>query len=388
MKLLSIVGARPQFVKAATINRAILEHNKNAHPAQRITHRLLHTGQHYERSMSGLFFEELPLPDPDHNLGVGSATQGKQTAAMIEGIERVLLEEQPDLTLVYGDTNSTLAGAIAAAKLHLRVAHLEAGLRSFNRRMPEELNRVVTDHLADILLCPTPTAVANLRREGIRDNVFLTGDVMLDAIQSFAPRPRVPPLVRALELQPHDYLLLTIHRAENTANLENLRWLAEMLAALKYPTIFPMHPRVRDMLEKNTAAQACREAIRAATRVNVIAPVSYSEMIALEANARAVLTDSGGVQKEAYFLGVPCLTLRNETEWLETLAHGWNRVVGTDIEKIISYVNQLYAAKPMRLPPRDLSCFGDGKAAAATVRCLVAATQIRKPHISRHKKAS
>ncbi len=371
MKLLSIVGARPQFVKAAMVFAAVRRRNRRR--ARPIDHCLVHTGQHYEHKLSGVFFDQLPLPKPDYFLAVGSGTHGAQTAAMLERVEGVLLREKPDVAIVYGDTNSTVAGALAAAKLHIRVAHVEAGLRSFNRRMPEELNRVATDHLSDLLLCPTPTAVENLRREGISGGVSLVGDVMLDAVEHFRPlAARRGKVFAQLGVQPDNYVLATIHRAENTDSRERLKEIVESLVRLERPVVFPMHPRVRDRLAQSAEFRALRRKLEQAHALRITEPVSYLEMLLLEENARVVLTDSGGVQKEAYFLGVPCLTLRDETEWVETLQDNWNRVVGTSPTKIVPLVESLWSPNGARpKAERDLAAFGAGVAAESVVRTLL-----------------
>jgi UDP-GlcNAc3NAcA epimerase len=373
MKLLSIVGARPQFVKAAVVSAAIDRHNSRAQASAKIEQKLIHTGQHYEHNLSGVFFDQLPLPTPDYRLGVGSGPHGAQTAAMLEGLEKVLLQEKPDLTVVYGDTNSTIAGALASAKLHIPVAHVEAGLRSFNRAMPEEMNRVATDHLSDLLLCPTNTAVKNLHREGIRRGVALTGDVMLDAVRSFQPlAARHTELLDKLGVKPGGYALVTIHRAENTDDPRRLEDLLLMLTRLDKPAVFPMHPRLRDRIAKQEGDEL-RRLLEGARGLRIIEPVSYLDMLLLETNARMILTDSGGVQKESYFVGVPCLTLRDETEWIETLRNHWNRVVGTSPKKILLLAQSLWAGNgsaPRGTP--DLKQFGGGRAGDRTVRAMVA----------------
>ncbi len=372
---LSVVGARPQFVKAAVVAAAIREHNRHPVRQARIRHTLLHTGQHYDKNLSDLFFNELPLPKPKHYLGVGSGSHGKQTAALLERTEQVLLEERPDIVIVYGDTNSTLAGALAAAKLKIPIAHIEAGCRSFNGVMPEELNRVATDHLSDLLFCPTQTAVRNLRREGITKGVFLTGDVMLDAVLSFRSlaekRSRILP---TLALEHSGYILLTIHRAENTESVAQIVGVLELLTHLNRPVVFPMHPRTRDRLAGSLRLRAQHKAVLNAENIRVIDPVSYLDMLELERHARLVITDSGGVQKEAYFLGVPCLTLRNDTEWMETLRGGWNRLVDATSASTLPLMESLWVGNgrhPKGCP--DLSAFGDGQAARLTVSHLIQA---------------
>lgn len=327
MKIVSIIGARPQFVKCAPVSREL------RHMAQEV---LVHTGQHYDDGMSGIFFRELEIPEPDYNLGVGSGDHGRQTGEMLMKIEELVLKEHPDMVLVYGDTNSTLAGALAAVKLHVPVAHVEAGLRSFNRRMPEEINRVVTDHLSDLLLCPTETAVVNLRGEGVTKGVHLVGDVMYDALWDSAERAKQrSTILNRHKLEPGRYLLATVHRAENTDNLSRLE---EVMAAFMsladsgLTIVFPVHPRTRKQLSK--LSFACPE------RLLMVDPVPYLDMVLLETMAKLIATDSGGIQKEAYWLGVPCITLRHETEWIETVKSGWNRLVGTTSEHILNAVRE------------------------------------------------
>jgi len=319
MKVISIVGARPQFIKAAMLSRVLRVH------CQEI---LLHTGQHYDDNMSQVFFDQLELPEPDIYLGVGSGGHAEQTGRMMMGIEQVLLNERPDWVVVYGDTNSTLAGALAAAKLQVKVAHVEAGLRSYQRAMPEEINRVLCDHVSDALFCPTQQAMDNLAREGINKGVFVVGDVMADALFHFiqlAPR-KVNPLVE-LGLQPRTYALVTVHRAANTDDVNRLAAILDGLNRLEMPIVFPVHPRTRKVIEK--AGLSTKDHVR------LIEPVGYLEMLLLESNADCILTDSGGMQKEAYWLGVRCITLRDETEWIETVRLGWNKLVGANSEAIV-----------------------------------------------------
>ena len=348
MKIVSVVGARPQFIKAAVVSRVLRGQHQE---------RLLHTGQHYDYEMSEVFFRELDLPRPDINLGVGSASHARQTGEMLIGIEQVLLREKPDGVLIYGDTNSTLAGALAAAKLNLPVAHVEAGLRSFNRAMPEEINRVVADRLSDLLFCPTRTAVENLAREGITAGVHLVGDVMYDLLlQSLPLAERTSTILEALGLQGDTYLLATIHRAGNTDNRENLAGILAGLGATGETVVLPLHPRTRHALAGWGLAPAAN--------VRPIEPVGYLDMLVLERNARLILTDSGGVQKEAYWLGVPCLTLREETEWVETVEVGWNVLVGTSAERIVQAVRDFH-------PQGERSAlFGDGRAGELIARIL------------------
>ncbi len=326
MKIVTIVGARPQFIKAATVSRAIAEYNKLlTNDQEPIIEVLVHTGQHYDENMSDVFFEELDIPQPDYHLGIGSASHGAQTGRMLEGIEKVLLKEEPDRVLVYGDTNSTLAGALTAAKLHIPVSHVEAGLRSFNRKMPEEINRVLTDHIADMLFAPTQTAVNNLKNEGIsEDKIFLVGDVMYDAALYYGGRVEEKSnVLEQYHLQPQQYILTTIHRAENTDNPLRLRAIFEGLsqAAKEISIVLPMHPRTRVALIREGLYETVIKSLI------VIPPVGYLDMVMLEKNAHLIATDSGGVQKEAYFYRVPCITLRGETEWVELVEAGWNVLV-------------------------------------------------------------
>jgi len=364
-KLLSIIGVRPQFVKAAMVCAAVERFNRQLHEREHIQHVLLNTGQHYDFEMADVFFQQLPLPVPDFNLDVGSGTHGAQTATMLEKIERILLLHRPDCAVVYGDTNSTLAAALAAAKVHVPVAHVESGLRSFNRQMPEEINRIVADHVSTILLCPTEAAVQQLESEGITKNVYFTGDVMLDAVFTFSPLAAISSnALPTLGVEPKQYILTTIHRAENTDSLHRLQQLVETLCRLEQPTVFSMHPRLRAKLEHQAEYRELQEKLARAPHLKITPPLSYLDMLHLEANARLVMTDSGGVQKETFFAGTPCLTLRDETEWTETLEGGWNRVVGTSPQVILPLVESLWSgngATPASKP--ELSAFGDGRAA-------------------------
>lgn len=318
MKIVTIVGARPQFIKAAAVSRVLRK-------TQGVREVLVHTGQHYDANMSEVFFEELEIPRPDYNLGIGSATHGAQTGRMLEAIEEVSFKEKPDWVLVYGDTNSTLAGALAAVKLHIPVAHIEAGLRSFNRRMPEEINRVLTDHASDILFAPTKAAVENLRREGIsEEQIQLVGDVMYDAALYYGKKADCrSQILNRLELKPKEYILATIHRAENTDDPQRLRAIFEGFAevAQEIKVVLPLHPRTRAALVEVGLYD------KVARSICLIEPVGYLDMVMLEKNARAIVTDSGGVQKEAFFYRVPCLTLREETEWVELVDLGWNKLI-------------------------------------------------------------
>ena len=360
MKLVTIVGARPQFVKAAAVSRALARHN-DAGGGRPIAEDLVHTGQHYDADMSAVFFSELGLPGPAHHLGVGSGSHGVQTGEMLKRLDPVLAAAKADAVLVYGDTNSTLAGAVAAAKLHIPVAHVEAGLRSFNRRMPEEINRVMTDHVATWLFCPSAEAVRNLAREGIERGVHVVGDVMHDVMRWHLPRASARGVLEALGLTAGRYALATVHRAENTddeARLAEIVAGLREIAALGTAVVLPLHPRTRSALDARGID---------VSGIRTIPPASYEEMLVLEASARLVLTDSGGVQKEAYWLGVPCLTLRDETEWVETVATGWNRLVPCRRDRIVA------AAAEAKTPATRPAIYGEGDAADRIVAVLAGA---------------
>jgi UDP-N-acetylglucosamine 2-epimerase len=349
VRVLTVVGARPQFIKAAAVSRVLRRQHEEI---------IVHTGQHYDHELSGIFFEGLELPPPDVNLEVGSGSHGVQTGAMLKGLEEVMVARKPDCVQVFGDTNSTLAGALAAAKLSLPVSHVEAGLRSFNRRMPEEINRLVTDHLSALLLCPSDTAVANLAAEGITANVHLVGDVMLDVLNWARERmgdAKAEALER-LSLKAGTYLLVTLHRSENTDEPSRLLGILRALDSIEEPIVVPLHPRTRKAISAI--------GFEPKGHVQVIEPVGYLEMVSLTNSARLVLTDSGGLQKEAYWLGVPCLTLRDETEWVETVAAGWNMLVGSDTHMIIDSVSSF--APPDVRP----SLYGEGLAASRCVSLL------------------
>lgn len=354
MNVATVVGARPQFIKCALVSRELRKVAKEV---------LIHTGQHYDDNMSEVFFHELNLPEADYNLGVGSGPHGAQCGEMLKRIEEVLLKEEPDYLLVYGDTNSTLAGALAAAKLHIPVAHIEAGLRSFNRRMPEEINRVVTDHLSSLLYCPTETAVKNLAQEGITKGVRLVGDVMYDALlcNSQVAEERST-ILEQLQIHPKAYFLATVHRAENTEDTGRLQSIVnafEKISAI-HPVIWPVHPRTRQVLKSHNILLVSNHSLR------IIDPISYLDMLLLEKQAKVILTDSGGVQKEAFWFGIPCVTLREESEWVETVQTGWNTLVGTDPDRIL--------AAAMRQTPLESSLqnlHGDGHSAKKMVQALL-----------------
>jgi UDP-N-acetylglucosamine 2-epimerase len=372
LKFISVVGARPQFVKSAPVVRAAR--------AAGIDHLLIHTGQHYDKKMSAVFFEELDLLPPKHTLGVGSGTHGAQTAAMMQRLEPVLVAEAPDWVLIYGDTNSTIAAALTSAKLAIPVAHVEAGLRSFNRSMPEEINRVVTDHVSTVLFCPTAAAIENLSAEGFRavlshgalvepdtippiepptpdqPVVLNCGDVMYDAILMHSSTARRCEALTSLGLEPREYYLVTIHRAGNADSSTILARLFSILSQLDKPVVFPVHPR--------TAARIRDDGIQAVAGVQLIEPVGYFDMLSLERGAAAIVTDSGGIQKEAFYFGVPCITLRNETEWVETVSTGWNVLVGADVERA------LHAIRQARPGQDGASPYGKGRAAETIVRFL------------------
>lgn len=350
LKLLTVIGARPQFIKAAAVSRAVATRAD-------VIEVILHTGQHYDSNMSDIFFDELAIPHPDHHLGIGGGSHGQMTGRQIEAIEQILLQEKPDVLLVYGDTNSTLAGALAATKLHIPVAHVEAGLRSFNRRMPEEINRVLTDHAADLLFTPTATAMRNLAAEGIAtEKCHLVGDVMYDASVFYRDRAREPDWLAALATRPGDFVLATIHRAENTDDPARLSVIMAGLGRTGLPVILPLHPRTRGKLRDY--------GITPAANLHLVDPVGYLEMIWLEANCRLVATDSGGVQKEAYFFAKPCVTLRDQTEWVELVEAGWNTLVGADPQAISQAIARAGAPAPWQ------PIYGTGDAAHKILEIL------------------
>ena len=386
MKICTIIGARPQFIKAAAVSRAIAAHNREVsrltpNPSL-LTEIIIHTGQHYDDDMSAVFFRELEIPNPAYNLGIGSGGHGTQTGQMLAGIEDILLKEKPDWVLIYGDTNSTLAGALAASKLHIPIAHVEAGLRSFNRRMPEEINRVMADHLSTLLFCPSQTAVDNLRAEGIPSpltsdplprtcasqiphpspftpHVLIVGDVMADAFQFAAAKvSQKLDVLQRFKIEEKRYYLATIHRAENTDDEQRLYNIMNAFSKIAENeiVILPLHPRTKKILSDKIST--FNPALR------IIDPVGYFDIVVLQKSALMILTDSGGMQKEAYWSKVPCITLRDETEWVETVETGWNVLAGADYDRIIQAVDTM---KPyMEQPP----LYGDGHAAEKIIEAL------------------
>lgn len=333
-KLLTVVGARPQFIKAAALSRAIKKH-------EGLTEVMVHTGQHFDETMSGIFFDELNIPKPLYNLQINGGGHGEMTGRMLEGLEKIISIQKPNIVIVYGDTNSTLAASLAAGKLNIPIAHVESGLRSFNRKMPEEINRVLTDHISALLFCPTRAAVNNLSEEGISNGVHDVGDIMYDATLFAVKRLRsIPKILKKLQLEPNEYSLATIHRAENTDTKEKLKdvlnWIKNK--ALEKPVLLPLHPRTR---------KAAKNFNLDFDGITLCEPVGYFEMVELIAGATNIFTDSGGLQKEVYFHKKPCVTLRDETEWVETVENGWNR---------------LWKA-PIYLPRKDISEYGDGHTA-------------------------
>lgn len=348
MKIISIVGARPEFIQAMPVSLAFRAQHKEI---------LVHTGQHYDFQMSQTFFDELDIPDPDYNLAVGSGSQASQTAQALVRLEEVFLKEEPDLVIVRGDTNSTLAGALAAAKLHIPIAHIEAGERSFERRMPEEINRLITDAIAELHFCVSHAAIDHLAMEGVSKGVYWVGDVMLDALLQVQPiARRKSEILSRLNLTPKKYSLVTIHRPANTDDPIRLHDIVEVLNEISEPVVFPIHPRTRKTLQSN--------GVHFEEHIQTIEPVGYLDMLVLEENARLIATDSGGVQREAYYLGIPCLTLRNETEWVETVEVGWNELVGADKDIML---DRWFTFDP---PAEKPAIYGDGKAAQRIAEVL------------------
>lgn len=350
MKIITVVGARPQFIKAAAVSRVI-----STYYASQIEEQILHTGQHFDDNMSKVFFDDLGIPEPHHHFAISGGQHGAMTGKMLEAVEVVLLKEKPDWVMVYGDTNSTLAGALAAAKLQIPIAHIEAGLRSFNMRMPEEINRILSDRVSTQLFCPTQTAVDNLASEGIFEGVHNVGDVMYDVALHYQDRAKsTSTIINKLNVPPKNFALATCHRAENTDDPKRLKEILNALAyvATKMPVILPLHPRTRKLIQSFELQVLLSQLI-------VTEPLPFLDMVALEQNARLILTDSGGVQKEAYFYGVPCVTMRDETEWVETVQLGWNKLTGTSADAIIYAVGQYLSQGPT---PSLSQPYGNGHA--------------------------
>ncbi|OCA88925.1 non-hydrolyzing UDP-N-acetylglucosamine 2-epimerase [Pseudobacillus wudalianchiensis] len=349
MKILTIAGTRPQLVKVAPVSRELRKH---------ATEVLINTGQHYDYNMAGIFFDELGIPKPDYDLGIGSASHGKQTGDMLTAIEEVIFSEKPDAVLVYGDTNSTLAGALAASKLYIPVIHIEAGLRSFNKKMPEEINRILTDHVSTLLFSPTEIAVQNLKNENITENVVNVGDVMYDAVLYNTSIAEEKYNLAQFGIKEKEYILATIHRADNTDSKEKLTAIFKAFAGLEETIVLPLHPRTKHKISEYGLSSLIEDG----SNLQVIEPVSYLEMLLLEKYAKAIVTDSGGVQKEAYFAAVPCLTLRSETEWVETVEAGCNRLVNPLVEDLATIIQAF--------KPTDYSkpLYGDGQASEKIVK--------------------
>jgi UDP-N-acetylglucosamine 2-epimerase (non-hydrolysing) len=349
MNILSIVGARPQFIKCVFISQILKKDHKEV---------LVHTGQHYDYEMSKLFFDQLGIPKPDYNLGIGSGTHGQQTGDMLIAIEKVLLKEKPDCVLVYGDTNSTLAGALAAVKLHIPVGHVEAGLRNFDKSLPEEINRICADCSSDFLFVPTKTGVENLKREGITKGVYLTGDVMYDVLLHNLKFAEESKILKTCDVKPKEYFLTTIHRPASTDDPKTLSTILEALSSLHENVVFPVHPRTQKFITKYKLQKKIKN------NVKIMKPVSYLDFLWLEKNSKKILTDSGGIQKEAYILKVPCVTLMDNTAWVETTADGWNILVRLNKKKIVD------AANHFQPKGRQRNVFGDGHASEKIVKIL------------------
>ena len=366
MKILTILGARPQFIKAATVSRAINEFNANER--RLIKEVILHTGQHYDTNMSDVFFEEMDIPSPDYKLECGGLGHGAMTGRMLEKIEEIIEEEKPDWVLVYGDTNSTLAGALAASKMHIRVAHIEAGLRSFNMAMPEEINRILTDRVSNYLFCPTDTAVKNLEQEGfpfptvtkVKQEILNVGDVMFDATLFYKSKAKETVNLEKWGLDEKGYALCTIHRAENTDDQNRLESIFQALREISkiMPIILPLHPRTKKIISESSFSDLL-------STLKVVDPLSYIETQRLEMGAKLILTDSGGMQKEAFFHKVPCITLRDETEWVETTDSGWNKLVSANADKIVDVFSETQA------PEEQLKYYGDGQSASRIFNTLM-----------------
>lgn len=357
-KIVTILGARPQFIKASTVSRVLSQQSV-------CSETLVHTGQHFDNNMSDIFFDELDIPKPKYNLGIGGGSHGQMTGRQLEAIEKILLEEKPNWVVVYGDTNSTLAGALAAAKLHIPIAHIEAGLRSFNKKMPEEVNRVLTDHVSSLLFCPTKQAVENLKKEAIIEkNIVLVGDVMLDAARFFGQKAKnVSTILKDLNLELKKFILVTIHRAENTEYRDKLKNIIDALNEFsdKQAVVWPIHPRTKKKLYELDLISTVNQ------RVNLIEPLGYLDMVMLEQSAALILTDSGGVQKEAFFYEVPCVTIRDETEWTELIEAGWNRLASVrSTQLILNALNEALGSIGKTISP-----YGDGDASVKIAETIL-----------------
>jgi len=353
-KIASIVGVRPNFVKLVALHKPL---------SNNFEHIIIHTGQHYDYELSKAFFDCFKLSDPDYNLNVGSGTYGYQVAEMIKRIERVLLKEKPDMVIVYGDANSTLAGALAAIMTHTKIAHVEAGYRSYDKSMPEEVNRILTDEMSDLLFAPTKTALQNLKKENVQGRMFLTGDIMIDVLLNYLHfADEKANILEKLGLSPKDYVVITFHRQKNTENRDRAARIIKALLSLKeFKFVFPIHPRTRVALQKF----GLYEKIMKSKNIKVIPPLNYLDFISLEKNALKIVTDSGGVQKESYVLGIPCITLRDTTECIETVQEGWNILVGSDTERIIDAVRIF---NPKSSSPRH--ALGKGDAAIKIIKVI------------------
>lgn len=353
MKIATIIGARPQFIKASMISMEILKYDY-------ITETTIHTGQHFDSNMSQIFFNEMEIPKPNYNLNINSLSHGAMTGRQLEEIEKILIKEKPDWVFVYGDTNSTLAGALAASKIHIPIAHIEAGLRSYNRKMPEEINRILSDHISSLLFCPTETAVKNLRKEGIYEGVYNVGDIMYDATLHFSDiAKKKSTILKELNLEPKEYILLTVHRQENTVNSIRLNNIFSALDNSHMPIVMPLHPRTKMVLNENN--------IILSSIIKPIEPVGFFDMIMLEKNAFKIITDSGGIQKEAFFHHIPCITIRDQTEWVELIDTGANILTGTDTDKIIAALNGKFSFS-------NDNIFGSGNTAGKILKHLFEAS--------------
>lgn len=347
MKIATIVGARPQFIKYAGLSKEILKNHNEI---------LIHTGQHYDYELSKIFFDQLHIPTPDYNLNIHENSHGKQTGKIIIEIEKVLLKEKPDLTIVFGDTNSTLAGSLASVKLHIPIAHVEAGLRSFNKTMPEEINRILTDHMSEILFAPTNHAISNLKNEGITKNVFHVGDIMYDYLIKITKIIDKSKILQEKNLKSKEYILFTMHRQSNTDNLSNITNIISALSSVDETIIFSAHPRTLKIINKHN--------IQIGKNIIILKPIGYFDFLHLEKNAKKIITDSGGIQKEAYIFKVPCITLREDTEWVETVDDDWNILVGASKEKIINAINNFSPNN------KQFNHFGDGNANKKIIKII------------------